>query len=71
LSVAQDLSISICDSGKYIACASKKMFAILERQPSTAASRSPIHNQSQERGFLHSNQEWILVGQGSGLDSPL
>ncbi|KAG0364613.1 Rab3 GTPase-activating protein non-catalytic subunit [Mortierella sp. AD032] len=71
LSVAQDLSISICDSGQYIACASKKMFAILQRQTSFAASRSPTPNQLQERGSPHSNQEWVLVGQGSGLDSPL
>ncbi|KAG0273753.1 Rab3 GTPase-activating protein non-catalytic subunit [Linnemannia exigua] len=70
LSVAQDLSISICDSGQYIACASKKMFAILQRQTSTA-SRSPTPNQLQERGSPHNNQEWVLVGQGSGLDSPL
>ncbi|KAG0285440.1 Rab3 GTPase-activating protein non-catalytic subunit [Linnemannia gamsii] len=71
LSVAQDLSISICDSGQYMACSSKKMFAILQRQPSSVASRSPTLNQSQERGSPHSNQEWVLVGQGSGLDSPL
>ena len=71
LSVAQDLSISICDSGHYIACASKKMFAILQRQPSPVSSRSPTPNQHQERGSFHSNQEWVLVGQGSGLDSPL
>lgn len=71
LSVAQDLRISICDSGHYIACASKKMFAILQRQPSSVASRSPTPNQPQERGSPYSNQEWVLVGQGSGLDSPL
>ncbi|KAF9913139.1 Rab3 GTPase-activating protein non-catalytic subunit [Linnemannia zychae] len=71
LSVAQDLSVSICDRGQYLACASKKMFAILQRQPSSAASRSPTPNQLQERGSPHSNQEWVLVGQGSGLDSPL
>ncbi|KAF9118547.1 Rab3 GTPase-activating protein non-catalytic subunit [Mortierella sp. 14UC] len=71
LSVAQDLSISICDRGQYIACASRRMFAILQRQPSSVASRSPTSNQSQERGSPHSNQEWVLVGQGSGLDSPL
>ncbi|KAK3826880.1 MAG: Rab3 GTPase-activating protein regulatory subunit N-terminus-domain-containing protein [Linnemannia elongata] len=71
LSVAQDLRISICDSGHYMACASKKMFAILQRQPSSVASRSPTPNKPQERGSPHSNQEWVLVGQGSGLDSPL
>ncbi|KAF8941205.1 Rab3 GTPase-activating protein non-catalytic subunit [Haplosporangium gracile] len=71
LSVAQDLSISICDSGQYIACASKKMFAILHRQASSVASRSPTPNQPQGRGSPHTNQEWVLVGQGSGLDSPL
>ncbi|KAF9546802.1 Rab3 GTPase-activating protein non-catalytic subunit [Mortierella hygrophila] len=71
LSVAQDLSISICDSGHYMACASKKMFAILQRQPSPVASRSPTPNQPQERGSSYSNQEWVLIGQGSGLDSSL
>ncbi|KAF9098897.1 Rab3 GTPase-activating protein non-catalytic subunit [Mortierella sp. GBA35] len=71
LSVAQDLSISICDSGKYIACASKKMFAILQRQVPSAAARSPTPNQPQEQGSPHRNHEWVLVGQGSGLDSPL
>ncbi|KAG0310529.1 Rab3 GTPase-activating protein non-catalytic subunit [Dissophora globulifera] len=64
LSVAQDLRISVCDSGRYIACASKKMFAILQRQshPSTT-SNSPTP--------LSTAHEWVLVGQGSGLDSPL
>lgn len=71
LSVAQDLRISICDSGHYMACASKKMFAILQRQPSSVASRSPTPTQPRERGSPRSNQEWVLVGQGSGLDSPL
>jgi len=71
LSVAQDLRISICDSGYYMACASKKMFAILQRQPSSVTSQSPTPNQPQERGSSHINQEWVLVGQGSGIDSPL
>ncbi|KAG0301717.1 RNA-splicing factor [Dissophora globulifera] len=55
LSVAQDLRISVCDSGRYIACASKKMFAILQRQshPSTT-SNSPTP--------LSTAHEWVLSG---------
>ncbi|KAF9178184.1 Rab3 GTPase-activating protein non-catalytic subunit [Haplosporangium sp. Z 767] len=71
LSVAQDLYISMCDSGQYIACASKKMFAILQRQMHPSASRSSTPNLIQGRGSPHSNLEWVLVGQGSGVESPL
>ncbi|KAF9923588.1 Rab3 GTPase-activating protein non-catalytic subunit [Linnemannia zychae] len=71
LSVAQDLSISICDSGQYMVCASKKMFAILQRQTPSPESRPPNPNQRQDRGSPNTNQEWVLVGQGSGLDGPL
>ncbi|KAF9175907.1 hypothetical protein BGX21_002246 [Mortierella sp. AD011] len=70
LSVAQDLYISICDSGHYMACASKKMFAILRRQK-TAISllRAPALNQG--KGSTQSSYEWVLIGQGSGVDTPL
>lgn len=71
LSVAQDLYISMCDSGQYMACASKRMFAILQRQIHPSASRSPTSNLIHGRGSPHSNLEWVLVGQGSGVESPL
>ncbi|KAG0326556.1 Rab3 GTPase-activating protein non-catalytic subunit [Podila horticola] len=69
LSVAQDLSISICDSGRYLACASKKMFAILQHCPN---QRSPT-TQSPRDGGSSSRipNEWVLIGQGSGVDNAL
>ncbi|KAG0250199.1 Rab3 GTPase-activating protein non-catalytic subunit [Mortierella polycephala] len=70
LSVAQDLYISMCDSGQYMACASKRMFAILQRQIRPTASRSPTSNLIHGCGSSHSNLEWVLVGQGSGVESP-
>ncbi|GJJ73597.1 Rab3 GTPase-activating protein non-catalytic subunit [Entomortierella parvispora] len=72
LSVAQDLCISVCDSGRYIACASKKMFAILKRQPRSGVTSPQLDsNQNERNGSPQSIEEWVLVGQGSGLDSPL
>ncbi|KAF9355548.1 hypothetical protein BGX26_006424 [Mortierella sp. AD094] len=70
LSVAQDLYISICDSGHYIACASKKMFAILQRQKTTI-SLSPASTPGQGKNSTQSSYEWVLIGQGSGVDTPL
>ncbi|KAI7818840.1 Rab3 GTPase-activating protein regulatory subunit N-terminus-domain-containing protein [Gamsiella multidivaricata] len=70
LSVAQDLCISICDSGRYIACASKKMFAILQRQTHTSASQLPALNMDQGQSSPRPIHEWVLVGQGAGLDTP-
>lgn len=71
LSVAQDLHVSVCDSGQYIACASKKMFAILKRQSSTVAIRSSSQDKSQRQQSSTFRHEWTLVGKGSSLDTPL
>ncbi|KAG0363164.1 Rab3 GTPase-activating protein non-catalytic subunit [Podila minutissima] len=69
LSVAQDLSISICDSGRYLACASKKMFAILQHCPN---QHSPTTLSSTDGGGSSgTSNEWVLVGQGSGVDNAL
>ncbi|KAF9282261.1 Rab3 GTPase-activating protein non-catalytic subunit [Mortierella alpina] len=59
LSVAQDLCVSVCDSGRYIACASKKMFAILQRQAHPVQDRRPGQGQASPREA----QEWVLMGQ--------
>ncbi|KAF9931616.1 hypothetical protein BGZ67_005233 [Mortierella alpina] len=74
LSVAQDLCVSVCDSGRYIACASKKMFAILQRQTHrSSASTLPVQDRrlGQGQGSPREAQEWVLVGQGSGVESTL
>ncbi|KAF9214374.1 Rab3 GTPase-activating protein non-catalytic subunit [Podila verticillata] len=69
LSVAQDLSISICDSGRYLACASKKMFAILQYCPD---QRSPTAQSPKDGGGSpQTSNDWVLVGQGSGVDNSL
>ncbi|KAG0002731.1 hypothetical protein BGZ79_002432 [Entomortierella chlamydospora] len=70
LSVAQDLYISICDSGHYMACASKKMFAILRRQK-TAISLARASALNQGKSSTQTSYEWVLIGQGSGVDTPL
>ncbi|KAF9201036.1 Rab3 GTPase-activating protein non-catalytic subunit [Haplosporangium sp. Z 27] len=71
LSVAQDLFISICDSGHYMACASKKMFAILRREKNASRLHSPVVNMAKEESLKSSSYEWVLIGQGSGVDTPL
>ncbi|KAF9953225.1 Rab3 GTPase-activating protein non-catalytic subunit [Mortierella alpina] len=74
LSVAQDLCVSVCDSGRYIACASKKMFAILQRQaPRSCASTLPVQDRrpGQGQGSPQEAQEWVLIGQGSGVENTL
>ncbi|KAF9578327.1 Rab3 GTPase-activating protein non-catalytic subunit [Lunasporangiospora selenospora] len=74
LSVAQDLIITVCDSGRYIACASKRQFAILEYQSSSHVGRSPrTERASVSRGGSprSSTGEWVLVGQGSGVETAL
>ncbi|KAI1317515.1 Rab3 GTPase-activating protein non-catalytic subunit [Mortierella claussenii] len=71
LTVAQDLCISICDSGRYIACASKKMFAILQRQTPFSGARSPEPGLDMTQNPPKPGCEWVLIGQGSGVDSQL
>jgi hypothetical protein len=69
LSVAQDLHISMCDSGRFIACASKKAFTILKRQTCTSPSRTPMLDVGQKQGSSALGHEWVLIGQGSNLDT--
>ncbi|KAG0057507.1 Rab3 GTPase-activating protein non-catalytic subunit [Gryganskiella cystojenkinii] len=74
LSVAQDLCISVCDSGRYLACASKKMFAILQRQPrstGTSPRGESISTHTHRTGSPQVVEDWVLIGQGSSLDGPL
>ncbi|ORZ27078.1 Rab3 GTPase-activating protein regulatory subunit N-terminus-domain-containing protein [Lobosporangium transversale] len=71
LTVAQDLSISVCDSGRYIACASTRMFAILTRMTHPSNSRPPSFDSDQGQKSLRPVHEWVLIGQGSGVDSEL
>ncbi|KAF9431741.1 Rab3 GTPase-activating protein non-catalytic subunit, partial [Entomortierella beljakovae] len=70
-SVAQDLCISICDSGRYIVCASKKAFAILQRSKDAIGAQLTTRGKGQDIDLNQQLQEWILIGQGSGIDTPM
>ncbi|KAG0237927.1 Rab3 GTPase-activating protein non-catalytic subunit [Actinomortierella wolfii] len=67
MTVAQDLKISVCDRGDYIVCASKKMFAVLTKTNSPAASTTPP---LPSMASVRERKGWVLIGQGSGLDGP-